>query len=139
MIGCPLQCTFCPQGDLKKAYGDDSKFMSLENLEKFIQKIPLHVRIDFSGMSEPWANPKATDMLELALNYGFHVAIYTTLSGLKLAESDKVIQLITTNSHLIDVLCLHLPDNLGNMPGFRPSSDYNLVLSKFLILVEKTT
>jgi hypothetical protein len=32
--------------------------------------VPKHVRIDFSGMAEPWANRFATDMLENALYEG---------------------------------------------------------------------
>ena len=127
---------FLPAGRSERAYKDDSKFITVQNFEKFIHKLPLLVRIDFSGMSEPWANPWATDMLDLALGAGFHVAIYTTLSGLKLKDSDRVIDLLTQKASQIDVLCLHLPDNLGNMPGFRPSEDYNVVLSKFIAPAE---
>jgi radical SAM superfamily enzyme YgiQ (UPF0313 family) len=57
MIGCPLKCTFCPQGNLKDAFKDDSKIIAVQNFEKLIRKLPLQMRIDFSGMSEPWAYP----------------------------------------------------------------------------------
>jgi hypothetical protein len=53
-----------------------------------------------------------------------------------LKDSDRAIKLLTLKASQIDVLCLHLPDNLGNMPGFRPSEDYNVVLSKFLVFAE---
>ena len=95
MVGCPLMCTFCPQKPLIKAYGrDSSKFRSIENYENVLDKIPKNARIDFSGMSEPWANPDCTDMLEMTLKKGFKTAIYTTLYQMTEEDIDRVEDLI---------------------------------------------
>ena len=79
MIGCPLMCTYCPQDTLRTAYGSDVKYMSLEDFKTIIDKVPKHVRLDFSGQAEPWVNPACTDMFEYAVKSGFRTAIFTTL------------------------------------------------------------
>jgi len=48
-------------------YGQNEKYLSLENFKLILSKVPRYVRIDFSGMAEPWANPEATAMLAHAL------------------------------------------------------------------------
>ena len=74
VVGCPLMCTFCPQDALKKSYaGGSDKYLSLETFATVLDKVPEHVQLDFSGMSEPWANPDATRMVELALQRGRRV------------------------------------------------------------------
>ena len=89
MIGCPLMCTFCPQDNLRTNYGTDTKYMKQVDLTKMLVKLPKDTRIDFSGMSEPWANPECTSMLEEVLYMGFDIAIYTTLYGMKDPERVK--------------------------------------------------
>src|SRR5580658_4188911 len=64
MVGCPLKCTFCPQDRLRGVYGKNTKYMSLDDFKTILSKIPNHVRIDFSGMAEPWTNPDATAICE---------------------------------------------------------------------------
>jgi len=101
MIGCHLMCTFCPQDNLKESYGAHNdrkdrgkKYLSIENFRRVIDKLPKHVRIDFSGMSEPWANPDCTQMLRYALEQNRHVAIYTTLYGMTEKDADGVVTLL---------------------------------------------
>lgn len=132
MVGCPLKCTLCPQDTLRAAYGDATKYFSLSNFWKIIEKLPPHVRIDFSGMAEPWANPEATNMLEAALRLGRNVAIYTTLYGME--DGDHVADLLTDFASQIEVLCLHLPDANGNMRGWKYSPEYETTLRRFLAL-----
>src|SRR4051794_17395809 len=84
IMGWPLRCTFCPQDKLVSNYPQDAaRVLSLDNFKAVLAKVPAHVRIDFSGMSEPWASRLATDMLAHALNEGRNVAIYTTLQGMR--------------------------------------------------------
>ena len=71
LIGCPLACTFCPQDALSRSYGTSSRMMSLDTFKKCIDKIPPHVRIDFSGMSEPFVNPNCIDFIKLTLTFFF--------------------------------------------------------------------
>ena len=138
MIGCPLMCTFCPQDSLKKSYeksGD--KYMSLETFATILDKVPPTVRIEFSGMAEPWANPDATRMLEMALERGRPVGIYTTLYGMSVEDSVHITgKLIPQYESQVVTLCLHMPDSQMNMRGYRGSDDYRQVLKNFLALAD---
>ena len=122
MIGCPLMCTFCPQENLRDNYGEGTKYMSQVDLTSMLVKLPKNTRIDFSGMSEPWANPDCTSMLEEVLYMGFKVAIYTTLYGMK--DPERVKKVIEDHKDQIEVVMLHLPDNNGNMKGWKPSQEW---------------
>ncbi|MCW2284826.1 sulfatase maturation enzyme AslB (radical SAM superfamily) [Rhodoblastus acidophilus] len=132
MIGCPLKCTFCPQDKLRGLYGKNTKYFTLENFQTVISKVPKHVRIDFSGMAEPWANPNATKMLRHVLEQGFNVAIYTTLYGMSAENRAEVISLLQTHVAQVEVLNLHLPDAKGNMLGWRHSQEYEQNLTAFV-------
>jgi Iron-sulfur cluster-binding domain len=132
MVGCPLKCTFCPQDRLRGVYGKSTKYLSLEDFRTILGKVPKHVRIDFSGMAEPWANPDATAMLRLALESGYAVAIYTTLYDMLPADGLTVVELLRHHAAQIEVLCLHLPDRNGNMRGWQYSADYETNLRRFI-------
>lgn len=123
MVGCPLRCTFCPQDKLIGAYGrDQTKYLSLENFRSVLAKVPPYVRIDFSGMSEPWANPDATEMLAHALARGFKITVYTTLQGM--TDYQRVVDLLLEHRDQVEIVVVHLPDELGNMRGFKPTPTY---------------
>ncbi len=77
-IGCLLQCSVCPQKTLINSYKSNIKKLSFDNFKIIIDKVPKYVRIDFSGMSEPWLNEECNKMLEYTLQSNFLVAIYTT-------------------------------------------------------------
>src|SRR5260370_35900255 len=94
MVGCPLKCTFCPQDLLRGTYGKNEKYLSLEDFRTILGKVPRHVRIAFSGMAEPWANPQATAMGRPALADGRTIAIYTTLYGMEPEAAVAVTDLI---------------------------------------------
>jgi len=132
MIGCPLKCTFCPQDTLRHTYGKDKKYFSLEDFKTVLQKVPNHVRIDFSGMAEPWANPDATSMLCHTLEAGYSVAIYTTLYGMETADCATVIDLLRAHAAQVEMLCLHLPDQNNNMRGWRYNAGYEANLRSFI-------
>ena len=133
VIGCTLMCTYCPQLELRSAYGRDaSKKMALADFEYFLGKVPKHVRIDFSGMAEPWLNDSATLMLEHALRQGYKVAVYTTLEGMDERNAAQVLALLQEYGTQVEELCLHLPDAQGNMRGWRVSEVYRRVLATFL-------
>ena len=134
MVGCPLKCTFCPQDTLRHQYGQNTKYFSLEDFKTILSKVPKHVRIDFSGMAEPWANPNATAMFRHALEAGYNMAIYTTLYGMEAEDSQTVVDLMRSHAAQIEVLCLHLPDQNGNMRGWRHSALYEANLLRFISL-----
>ena len=132
VIGCTLMCTFCPQMELRSAYGKENRSLGLGDFVNLLSKVPERVRIDFSGMAEPWLNPEATDMLAHAMSKGHQVAIYTTLQGMTESDARKVLDLISRHASQVEVVCLHLPDDQGNMRGWRESSAYNSILRMFL-------
>ena len=123
-------CTFCPQDKLKEAYGKSEKYMSLDSFKKILSTVPPHVRIDFSGMAEPFANPETIDMIEHAFERGFLVVVYSTLYGL--TDIDRLIKLIETYRNKFQVFGLHLPDDNGNMRGWKNSETYISVLQKLI-------
>lgn len=134
MIGCPLRCTFCPQDKLAANYpAGDVRALTLESFRTILSKVPPYVRIDFSGMSEPWANRATTDMLAYALGRGFNVAIYTTLQGMR--DPERVVNLIHGYAHKVEAVVVHLPDARGNMPGFKAGERYDQALAAFSTLV----
>lgn len=136
MIGCPQRCTFCPQDALQSSYPRNARRMlTLEDFEAVLARIPPFVRIDFSGMSEPWANPQATDMLERTLHADRNVAIYTTLQGMR--DPARVIELVHSHHPQVEVVVIHLPDDRGNMRGFRISDIYCEALDRFRKLAVK--
>jgi len=124
MIGCPLMCTFCPQDNLRTQYGTATKYMTQRDLTTMLVKIPRDTRVDFSGMSEPWANPECTSMLEEVLYMGFKVAIYTTLYGMTPDHARKVKQVLETHPNQVEVVMLHLPDANKNMKGWKYSDEW---------------
>jgi hypothetical protein len=122
MVGCPLMCTFCPQESLRNSYGDSEKYLQPRDLVTVLAQLPKDTRIDFSGMSEPWANPHCTEMLETVLYMGFQVAIYTTLYGMK--DPERVRKVLEDHPSQVEVIMLHLPDANGNMKGWKNSEEW---------------
>jgi sulfatase maturation enzyme AslB (radical SAM superfamily) len=122
MIGCPLMCTFCPQDNLRTQYGTATKYMSQTDLTKMLVKLPKNTRIDFSGMSEPWANPECTSMLEEVLYMGFDIAIYTTLYGM--TDPEWVRKVLEAHPDQVEVIMLHLPDANKNMKGWKKTKEW---------------
>ncbi|MFN6132783.1 MAG: SPASM domain-containing protein [Synechococcaceae cyanobacterium] len=135
LIGCPLACTFCPQDALTAAYGKgSSRMLSVEDFQAALSKLPSHVRIDFSGMSEPFKNPDCIKFVELSLDKGNPTAIYTTLSGLTPSDTDKLADYVKASRFCKFVI--HLPDSSGNMRGFRYDENYLYALETLLPLSE---
>ena len=57
-IGCPVQCKYCPQDKLIANYKSDKTMMDFKDFRRWIDKVPTHVRVDFSGMCEPFLNKR---------------------------------------------------------------------------------
>jgi organic radical activating enzyme len=119
MVGCPVKCTFCPQDTLKAAYGKSTKYLSYDFYRLMLAKVPKHVRIDFSGMAEPWANPDCTKMLEHTLAKGYRVAIYTTLYGMTAEIAASVVTLLEQHRAQVEAVCIHVQDKNNNMRGLK--------------------
>jgi hypothetical protein len=94
-IGCRNTCVYCPHDTIAKAYTQKSKkyLMSVDLFKACLNKIPLEVKISFSGMCEPWLNSECTRMLLYACGRGHAVEVFTTLVGVSLADIDLIASL----------------------------------------------
>lgn len=106
VIGCRMRCSYCPQEKLIKNYVARSSdtMMSMDVFSACLMKIPKDVRIDFSGLAEPWLNPSCTDMLIHAHEQNYKIAVYTTCVGMKIADIEKI------KSIPFEKFVIHLPD-----------------------------
>jgi len=129
MIGCPLMCNYCPQDNLRDAYGKEGdKYMSLETFKQALANYSPDARIDFSGMAEPWVNPECTDMMQYCLEQGRRVAVYTTLYNWRREDTDRMAELMVQYASQFEVFSIHYPDNLGNMKGWKYNEDWEYAL-----------
>lgn len=132
-LGCALACRFCPQDRLVKSYPKNQpRDLLLADFIRVVEKLPPHVRIDFSGMSEPWLNPQATNMAVHAFNRGRKVAIYTTLQGMRPDDAAQLIDRFGDRISPETPWVIHLPDRDGQMTGWKPSATYRETLRRFL-------
>ena len=120
-IGCPINCTDCPQALLRSRY-TGRRMMSFEDYKKAIDKVPEGTRIDFSGMCEPFVNPNCTDMILYAAWKGFPLALYTTLQGASMEDYDRL------KGVRFEVVTIHLPDREGRS-HFNITEEYLELLS----------
>lgn len=105
-IGCPVDCTDCPQELLRLRY-KGRRTLALDDYKRVIDKVPAGTRIDFSGMCEPFTNKHCTDMILYAYDKGFPLALYTTLQGMTMEDFDRL------RGVRYEVVTIHLPDKDG--------------------------
>jgi radical SAM protein with 4Fe4S-binding SPASM domain len=136
MVGCPLMCNYCPQDELRTAYGDDIKYMTLADFKTIVDKVPKHVRLDFSGQAEPWVNPECTDMFEYAMEQGFRAAIFTTLYDWDENTVHRMGDLLMKYAKQVDIFKIHFPDEAGNMKGWKPSEEWEYAYAGMRAIVQ---
>ncbi|HVC58789.1 MAG TPA: SPASM domain-containing protein [Acetobacteraceae bacterium] len=134
-LGCSLACRFCPQDRLVKSYprGAD-RMLTFGGFKRVMGKVPSHVRVDFSGMAEPWLNPRATEMVVHAFESGRKVAIYTTLQGMSPDDAAMLIEQFVDRISPETPWVIHLPDRDGAMTGWKSSAAYLATLARFVAL-----
>ena len=114
IIGCRVDCYFCPQELIMKEYSLINKIenisygkpvvMSFETFKMCCDKLPKTLVIAFSGYAENFLNPEITDMILYAHQLGHPIRIFSTLVGMKLEDIDKI-------KHIpFDSFLIHLPD-----------------------------
>lgn len=110
-IGCINNCKYCPQTLLIQKYTERSKeyVMTFNTFKTIIDKIPKELRIDFSGLCEPWLNKECTKMLLYAYDTGHErIGVFTTGVGMSIKDVEDI-------SHIpFHTFVLHLPDKEGN-------------------------
>jgi hypothetical protein len=92
LVGCSNACSHCPQEQLIKNYpaSPSTRMLRLEDFKTCLEKVPREVRIDFSGMAEPWLNPDCTSMVKYAHALGFSMSVYTTTVGMSMRDIDEL-------------------------------------------------
>lgn len=106
--GCVVDCAFCPQRTLEKAYVGDT-VLTLENYKMLIAKVPKEVRITFAGFTEPFLNKHCTDMVVHAHETGHPVSVFATGVGMKPDDVNRLAN-IPYAGEPNGGFCLHLPD-----------------------------
>jgi sulfatase maturation enzyme AslB (radical SAM superfamily) len=134
VIGCRNMCKFCPQKLLVGQYKKSERNfkMSLEDFKLAIDKVPTEVRIDFSGMAEPWLNDKCTDMVLYAHEKGHRIAIYTTCVGMTTEDIERI-------KHInFETVVVHLRDSKGytNIPD---TTEHDSTVERFIKEMKNAT
>lgn len=97
VIGCSVNCKYCPQKLLLTEYFKDNKDrqakMSLDQFKKCVQKLPTNTLIEFAGFVEPFLNEESVDMMYYANEMGYKITLFTTLVGLKESQLEKVLKI----------------------------------------------
>jgi FkbM family methyltransferase len=106
--GCVVDCAFCPQRTLQKAYKGE-KFLSFDNFKMVVDKIPEEIRITFAGFTEPWLNPKCTDMLLYAHEKNHPISVFTTGIGMNVEDVERILH-VPYAGNPNGGFVLHLPD-----------------------------
>jgi hypothetical protein len=124
VVGCKNNCSYCPQKLFINSYLKKSKKLSFsfEDFKICLSKIPKDVRIDFSGLAEPFLNPNCAEFILYAFKEGFSVSLFTTLIGLKEKDYLKIKDLPFIYFYV------HLPDN-ENRTGIKVDKKYLDVLN----------
>src|SRR5215469_13975134 len=82
MIGCKVACIYCPQDKISRRYLGSDRMMNFDDFKIYIEKVPRHVVLHFTGFAEAFLNPRCMDMIEYAADRGHPIWISTTLAGI---------------------------------------------------------
>lgn len=126
-IGCQMSCRLCPQALLERRYAvrGGARVMEFDVFARCIASVPTGVKLSFSGFSEPWGNPRCTEMLLHAASRGHPVSVYSTLVGMTMRDFERI-------EHLaFDPFAVHLPDE-ARLARIPITAEYREVLSRVL-------
>ena len=132
-IGCSLNCLYCPQDKIIKSYMEtvDDRSKCHLTLDEF--KFLLDERMNpasvlsFSGMSEPFENEDAVDMLCYAYDCGCSISINTSLMGLTYTKF-SILRNHVKHFHRV---VLHIPDAESHS-HFSITDEYKRILNDFI-------
>lgn len=129
VIGCPVDCHYCPQNKLLHNYFFADKkrktVLSYDDFVRYLHRLPDNTTIDFSGFSEPLLNKDTIRMMEYAADLGKDVMVNTTLRGVTVNQAERLIRIP------FRWVGLHLPDkeSFANIPI---TNEYKEVLNLLL-------
>lgn len=112
VMGCKLNCRFCPQKTLLDAYemteNSQKKRMTLEDFIRVLPQVYEDGTITFSGMSETFQNRESSKMMREAYERVFSLQLFTTLQGMQ-DDDFEVLQDVK-----FKMVVLHIPDEESN-------------------------
>lgn len=88
VVGCEVDCEYCPQSKIVSAY-QGGKVMDLDTFRMCLSTVPRDVSIVFSGMAEPFQNPKCCDMV-LSIVEAHKIYMYTTTIGMTASDVGRL-------------------------------------------------
>ena len=111
VIGCPVNCRYCPQDIFINAYFKQNKkrqkMMTLQNFARILENTPDDCVMNFAALSEPFVNPDCAKMLRMACDAGRTVLLFSTFVGASDEDIDEVLKLP------IHAITLHCADSKG--------------------------
>lgn len=92
IIGCPNNCSYCPQKTVTRNYKKLSKqkIMTMDTFITCYKKLPGGIEIAFGGYSEPFLNPDCSNMILYANQHNSPIQVNTTLVGLTTDDVDRI-------------------------------------------------
>ncbi|MGE9290381.1 MAG: radical SAM/SPASM domain-containing protein [Puniceicoccales bacterium] len=127
VVGCKVNCKFCPQSSFLKQYSSSQKKLRFEDFKLAIDKMPSSVIIIFAGFSEPFLNPECTNMVLYAHEKGHPICIFTTAVGMTLEDVERIKD-IPYSAFPHGGFTIHLPD-AQTMAHIKITDEYLAVLS----------
>ena len=118
ILGCPVDCSYCPQDQLKKSGNGLKKRLSLQDFYNALNNIDMKVGIAWTGYSEPCLTPDLPEMCDAVRSRGLSQVISTTLTG-----SPRSVDFVMRESCFAS-FTIHAPDKSGLMRGLKPNADY---------------
>lgn len=119
VLGCSIQCVYCPQSSLVKASkGISERVLTFERFKECLVNVPSHVKIHWTGYSEPCLCKELDSMIDFVHKKGHKQLISTTLGGY--FESAAFV----SNFPHFSSFTLHLPDKDGLMEGIANKPTY---------------
>lgn len=117
-IGCPMNCSYCPQELLLKKYPKDApRAFTLESFQKCLASVPVTRHLTFMGACEPFQNKQATAMMQWSHDRGHELSISTTLFGATHEDIDAVAKMRMTD------MVVHVPADDGRM-NLEPTDEW---------------
>lgn len=112
VIGCKLNCRYCPQNLLVSQYFRENKErkrkLSFEDFKTAVDKLEEGATVGFVGLAEPFLNERCADMIVYAYEKGYKISLYTTLVGMTDEDLEKI------QNVKFDRVVVHIPDKENN-------------------------
>lgn len=129
VIGCKINCRYCPQDLLIKSYYKDNpkrdRVMSMDTFIACLNHLPEKCNMMFCGMAEPFLNPFCVDMIVKAYESGINIDLYTTMVGISSEDLEKIWEIP------MGFVNVHVPDANG-YASLPVSEEYFELLEKAL-------